>query len=99
MRFYAIFLSEGDVIGDEPLYRKVVEEAKRMGLSGITVVKGHMGFGKHKDSLDLDPFHSYGDKPVIVIVVETEEKGERLVQMVKNLKSDALVVSWEVTVH
>jgi PII-like signaling protein len=99
LRCYVAFLSEGDLYDDKPLYKKVLEEAKRLGMSGITVVKGHTGYGKHRGTSELDPFHGYGDKPVMLIVVEKEEKGEEFVRLIKSLKSDALVVSWEVRVH
>ena len=99
MRAYAVFLSEGDVYEDRPLHKVIMEKALEIGLSGITVIKGYAGYGKHKGTAEVDPFHGYGDKPVVVVVIENEEKGNEFVKLVKSLKSDALIVSWPVEVE
>jgi PII-like signaling protein len=99
LRCYVAFLSEGDVSEDKPLYKVLLEELRKAGISGATVIKGYAGYGKHRGTSELDPFHGYGDKPVMVMVIEDEEKGEAFVRLVKKLKGDALVVSWEVDVH
>ncbi|ABU82393.1 DUF190 domain-containing protein [Ignicoccus hospitalis] len=96
MKAFAVFLSEGDVYEDVPLHKVIMEKAKEMGISGMTIIKGYTGYGKHKGTSEIDPFHGYGDKPVIVVVIEEEEKGKKFVELVKSLKSDALVVSWNV---
>jgi len=99
LRCYVAFLSEGDLIDDKPLYKVILEKSRELGLSGITIIKGHAGYGKHRGTSEPDPFHGYGDKPVMVVVVEEEKKGEEFVRLIKSLKSDALVVSWEVKAH
>ena len=40
-----IFIGESDKVGGQPLYEALVFEAKKMGLSGATVLRGVMGFG------------------------------------------------------
>lgn len=40
-----VFIGETDQLGGEPLYEKIVWKACELGLAGVTVVRGIMGFG------------------------------------------------------
>ena len=40
-----IFVGESDQHGGRPLYEAIVEEARRRGMAGATVLRGTLGFG------------------------------------------------------
>src|SRR6185436_12326349 len=40
-----IFIGESDKHGGRPLYEVIVEEARRRGMAGATVLRGTLGFG------------------------------------------------------
>ena len=42
-----IFIGEADKHQGRPLYEVIVEEARRRGLAGATVLRGAVGFGAH----------------------------------------------------
>ncbi len=90
------FMSEGDVKDGKPLFRVVAEKLSEIGGRGITVIKGHFGFGKHKGINEPDPFHNYGNKPVVVLIVDEDEIIDKIAKIIKSLKEDTLVVTWEV---
>lgn len=69
-----IFLGEADKLEHGAFYDVIVREARRSGLAGATVWRGIMGFGptsriRTSRILDLST-----DLPVIVEIIDTEEK-------------------------
>ena len=42
-----IFIGESDKFGERPLYEIIVEEARRRGMAGATVLRGVLGFGEN----------------------------------------------------
>lgn len=69
-----IFTSESAEAAGKPAFEHIVFKAKEMGLSGVTVIRGVMGFGFHRlvhtsSLLDLST-----DLPIIIEVVDDEEK-------------------------
>lgn len=63
-----------DKIGHEPLYERIVYEAKKQSLAGATVLKGVMSFGAtsliHKSKL----LALSEDLPVVIEIVDEEAK-------------------------
>jgi len=73
-----IFIGESDHFNGRHLYEYIVEYLKTNKYSGVTVLRGIEGFGHasviHKsDILDLS-----SDLPIIIEVVDTEEKVKAL---------------------
>jgi PII-like signaling protein len=73
-RLLRIFLGESDKVQHSALYDVIVREAHKMGLAGATAWRGIMGFGptsriRTDRILDLST-----DLPVIIEIVDTEEK-------------------------
>jgi PII-like signaling protein len=80
-----IFIGESDKAGQETLYEKLVFEAKKAGLSGATVTRGIMGFGANSKIHTAKLFEISSDMPVIVEIVDTEEKIRDFVNTVEQL--------------
>ncbi len=80
-----IFIGESDRAGQETLYEKLVFEAKKAGLSGATVTRGIMGFGANSKIHTAKLFDLSSDLPVIVEMVDTEEKIRDFVKTVEQL--------------
>jgi len=70
-----------------PMYEAVVMHAKQQGLSGVTVFTGLMSFGHLKllegERLDGDKLSD--ERPVLVQIVESEEKINELLPEVKRV--------------
>ena len=69
-----IFIGETDRCEGHPLYEAIVNEARRLNLAGATVLKGVMGFGANSRIHTTKVLRLSEDLPMIVEVVDTEEK-------------------------
>ncbi|MGH9242893.1 MAG: DUF190 domain-containing protein [Acidimicrobiales bacterium] len=66
----SIVVGEADQHGHQPVYVKIVAEARRQGLAGATVLRGIEGFGAtshlhHEHALRLSI-----DQPVTIVIVD-----------------------------
>jgi PII-like signaling protein len=84
-RLLRIFIGESDKVGQQPLYEAIVFEAKKQSLSGATVTRGIMGFGANSRVHTAKLFEISSDLPLIVEIVDTEEKIKEFTRTVENL--------------
>lgn len=80
-----IFVGESDKAGNRPLYEAIVYEAKKQGLAGATVLKGVMGFGANSRVHTAKLFDISADLPMVVEIVDSEEKIRAFTQTVEQL--------------
>lgn len=80
-----IFVGESDKAGNRPLYEAIVYEAKKQGLAGATVLKGVMGFGANSRVHTAKLFDISADLPMVVEIVDSEEKIRAFTQIVEQL--------------
>jgi hypothetical protein len=80
-----IFIGESDKAGHMPLYETIVFEAKKQGLSGATVTRGIMGFGANSKIHTAKLLELSADLPMIVEIVDTEEKIRAFTKVVESL--------------
>lgn len=94
-----IYVTESDKIGHDPLHSTIVKEAHELGIVGCTAIRGIMGYGAssiiHTDHLFKVP----SDLPVILELVDSEEKIQELLERVRPLIEGSLVVEEKVQVH
>ena len=69
-----IFIGETDKFGAKPLYECIVLKAREMHLAGATVIRGPMGFGRSSRLHTAKILRLSEDLPVIIEVVDSEEK-------------------------
>lgn len=74
MTLMRLFIGEADRWEGKPLYEALVEMFRREGCAGATVLKGAMGFGVHGVTHTDKVLRLSGDLPVIVEVIDREEK-------------------------
>lgn len=80
-----IFIGESDKAGHQPLYEALVYEAKKQGLAGATVLRGMMGYGANSRVHTAKLFDLSTDLPIVVEVVDSEEKIRAFTQIVEQL--------------
>lgn len=80
-----IFIGESDKVGHQPLYEAIVFEAKKQSLSGATVTRGIMGFGANSTIHTAKLFEISADLPLIIEIVDTEEKIRAFTKTVEQL--------------
>ena len=86
-----IFVGESDRYGGRPLYEAIVLEAKRRGLAGATVLRGVMGFGAHSRIRTAKILQLSEDLPVMVEIVDTEEKIRGFLPVLDGMIQEGLV--------
>jgi uncharacterized protein len=80
-----IFTGDSDRVNGKCLYEAIVEEARKEGLAGATVYRGVMSFGASHSIHTLKIFALSGDLPMIIEIVDREEKIESFLPVVDGL--------------
>lgn len=86
-----IFIGESDRHGAQPLYTAIVEEARKRELSGATVFKGIEGFGGHSVVHAARLFDLSTDLPILIEVVDTEEKIRAFIPVLDGMVHEGLI--------
>ena len=93
-----IFLGEADRWNGEPLYDAIVKQLRMMDIAGATVYRGILGYGikghTHKQNL----LHTSRDLPVMISVVDDEDKLSRASEAVEQMLQDGLIVFSDVDI-
>ena len=93
-----IYLGEKDRIHHKPMFEHIVEMAYKMGMRGITVYRGIMGFGCKRHIHRSDIFSLSPDLPVIIEIVDEEKRINRFSEEISKLSFDGLVITMDVEV-
>lgn len=97
-RLLRIFVGESDRFEGRPLYEAIVLEAKRRGLAGATVFKGFMGYGAHSRIHTAKVLQLSEDLPVMIEIVDTEEKVRAFLPVLDGMVKEGLVTLEKVEV-
>jgi PII-like signaling protein len=93
-----IFVGESDKYHGRPLYEAIVEEARRRGLAGATVLRGMLGFGASSHIHTAKVFRLSEDLPMVIEIVDTPEKIEKFLPDLDTMVTDGLVTLEKVQV-
>jgi len=93
-----IFIGEADKHGRRPLYQALVEELRREGIAGATVLRGVLGFGAGSQLHSENLLRVSQDLPVVVEVVDSRENIDRVMARVTEMVGDGLVTLEKVRV-
>src|SRR5229473_493599 len=74
-----IFVGESDLHAHRPLYEVIVEEARKRGMAGATVLRGVLGFGAHSRIHTAKVLRLSEDLPMVIEIVDTAERIEGFV--------------------
>ncbi|HEY5550392.1 MAG TPA: DUF190 domain-containing protein [Opitutaceae bacterium] len=86
-----IFIGEDDRWRDQPLVEALVLRAREMHLAGATVVRGAIGFGKSSRLHTSRLLRLSQDLPVIIEIVDTEEKINSFLPVIDQMMTGGLV--------
>src|SRR5438552_8039486 len=93
-----IFIGESDRWHHQPLYEAIVLRARELGLAGATVLRGPMGFGAHSRLHTAKILRLSEDLPVIIEIVESEEKIQSFLPELDKMVGDGLITLEKVRV-
>ena len=69
-----VFIGESDKLHGRSLYEVIVDEARRRGLAGATVLRGLLGFGAHSRIHTSKLLRISEDLPIVVEIVDAPER-------------------------
>jgi PII-like signaling protein len=76
-----------------PLYEAIVKRARQLDIAGATVYRGVMGYGAHKRLHKHKSFALSQDDPMMVAVVDTEEKVDKLLAAVDGMVTGGCLIA------
>ena len=94
-----VYIGEADRWHHKPLHTAIVEMLRAEGCAGATVVKGVEGFGKASRIHTASVLRLSQDLPVIVTLVDTPERVERVLPKIDEMVGGGLVVVEDVHVR
>ncbi len=93
-----VFFGEDDKFERLPLYEAIVLKAREMHLAGVTVLRGHVGFG-HKSRIHTTKILRLSqDLPIVVEIVDTQDKIDGFLPVLDGMMSSGLVTIEKVQV-
>jgi len=86
-----VFIGESDKIDGRPLYEVIVEEARKRGMAGATVLRGFLGFGANSRIHTSKVLRLSEDLPVVVEIVDAADKVEAFLPELDKMIGEGLV--------
>jgi len=93
-----IFVGESDKINGRPLYEVIVEEARKRGMAGSTVLRGFIGFGANSRIHTSKILRLSEDLPMIIEIVDNEERIQSFLPELEKMINEGLVTLEKVQV-
>ena len=93
-----IFVGEADRWKGRPLYEEVINLAREKKLAGATAIKGFLGFGCNSHMHSAKVLRLSEDLPVIIEIVDSEEKIEQFLPHLEEMVKEGLVTIEKATV-
>lgn len=94
-----IFIGESDRHDNMPLFEWIVRKAREEGIAGATVLRGLEGYGAHSRLHTAKILRLSSDLPVIIEIVDSEEKIEAFLPLVDDAIGEGLATVEKVQVR
>jgi uncharacterized protein len=94
-----IFVGETDKHDGRPLYEVIVQEARKRGMAGATVLRGTLGFGAASHLHTTKILRLSEDLPLVVEIVDKPERIAAFLPVLDQMLANGLVTSEKVRVH
>ncbi|MEV6986790.1 DUF190 domain-containing protein [Sphaerisporangium sp. NPDC051017] len=87
-----VIVGESDQWRHRPLYHEIVHRAHTAGLAGATVTRGIEGYGAHSRIHTTRILSLSEDLPVVIVIVDDEEKIRAFLPELDEIVGEGLVV-------
>ncbi|TNC24130.1 DUF190 domain-containing protein [Amycolatopsis alkalitolerans] len=94
----SVFVGEDDMWHHKPVHHEIVKRARDAGLAGATVLRGCEGYGAGSVVHTTRLLDLTEDLPVVVIIVDTDEKIRAFLPQLDELVAEGMVTLEEVEV-
>jgi len=93
-----IHFGEDDKWQGRPLYEAIVERCRKLDIAGATVFRGIAGYGASTIIHRRHLLSFSSDAPILVQVIDTEEKIQRLLPSLDEMVQEGLIAMSDVEV-
>jgi len=93
-----IYIGEDDQWENLPLYQAIVRKMREMDMAGATVYRGIMGYGAQQRIHRGGLLHLSRDLPIMITIVDKEEKIEKVIPVLDDMVSEGLLVLSDVEI-
>jgi PII-like signaling protein len=93
-----IFIGENDKWNNQPLHRALMESMRANDIAGVTVYQGILGYGANRRIHKDTALHLSHDRPMMLSVVDTEERLRAFLPVLDDMVQQGLVVFSDVDV-
>lgn len=77
----------------EPLTEAIVKRARQLDIAGATVYRGVLGYGAHKRLHKHKPFALSQDDPMLVTIIDTQEKIDALLAAIDGMVTGGCLIA------
>jgi PII-like signaling protein len=91
-KMLVVYVDETDMWETGSLYEAIVRRLRQLGMAGATVHHGIMGFGAHRKVHHKRLFGISDDKPIVITVVDNEQKIRQALPEIKSMVKEGLIV-------
>ena len=93
-KMLVIFVDEAETRDNTPIYELIVRKLVKLEVDGSTIHAGMLGFGHHHSFHRTHLFDNIrgSDRPITIMVVETEEKLRKVIPEIKPMLKEGLIV-------
>ncbi|HEX9295769.1 MAG TPA: DUF190 domain-containing protein [Polyangiaceae bacterium] len=88
-----VHIGESDRWEGEPLYEAIVKRARQLDIAGATVYRGLLGYGAQKRIHKHKALALSHDDPILVSVVDVEEKIDKLVAAIDGMVTGGCLIA------
>ena len=93
-----IFIGESDRYQGIPLYKWIIQQARKEGMAGTTVLRGMLGYGAHSRIHTTKILRLSEDLPVIIEIIDTPEKIEGFLPFIDRSVKEGLATIQDVRI-
>lgn len=93
-----IFIGESDRYKGKPLYAHIIEMLKAEGITGATIFRGIMGFGKQSRIRTVSILRLSTDLPILIEVSDLEENIDRIRPKLDEIITHGLITEEKVKI-
>jgi uncharacterized protein len=93
-----LFIGESHEFEGRPLHEAIVLKARELGLAGVTVLRGPMGYGRSSRLHTTKILRLSDDLPLVIELVDTERRIDQLLDAAEPMLGSCLVTLEKVRV-
>ena len=93
-----IYIGDSDQWRGKPLYAALLEQLKKEGMAGATVVRGVASFGAHSRIHTASILSLSTDLPLVIEVINSPEKIQQAVESISPMVREGLITLEDIEV-